>query len=69
MLTSSKLVYSTLTLPETLVQGDVVNIPITVYNNVNSSVLFQLEITEWRDGNSHANKTESNVHLEGKKFE
>jgi hypothetical protein len=52
MLNSSKVVYSEFTLPETLVHGDIVNVPVIVYNNLNETIIVEAMFEEQRDGSS-----------------
>ena len=49
-LTSSKLVYSQFEIPDTLVIGDKVNVPVKIINNLPESSTFELKIEEFRDG-------------------
>jgi hypothetical protein len=49
-LTSSKLVYSQFELPETLVIGDKLNVPVRITNNLPEASTFELKMEEYRDG-------------------
>lgn len=60
---SSRLAYSKFSMPASLVQGDKVNVPITITNNNPSVTSFVLKIKEFRDNVSFAEEA-INVNVE-----
>jgi len=67
-LTSSKLLYSEFSLPETMVIGDKLNIPVTVNNNLNETSTVEIVFEEYRDGAIYQNRIESNQVLSAMGF-
>jgi hypothetical protein len=64
-LNSSKPVYSEFVLPATIVHGDIVNIPINVFNNLPSSASLEVTFIEERD-DEYFNNRMSNMTIGAK---
>ena len=50
LLNSTKLIYSEFMIPPTLVLGDFLSIPVTIYNNFNQAIVVSVIFNETRDG-------------------
>jgi hypothetical protein len=61
LINTTRLAYSEFSLPQAITNGDVINIPVTLYNQQNTSVDLEYTVTEKRDGSNFINSIQNNT--------